>query len=53
LGKVDDARDTIQQLLKLSAHFTIARAVQAFPTRSTDYRMAMAAAFEQAGLPAG
>jgi hypothetical protein len=52
LGQADEAKDIVQQLLKLSGQFSIARAMQAFPTRSTKYRRAIAAAFEQAGLPA-
>ncbi|MBI5322349.1 MAG: tetratricopeptide repeat protein [Bradyrhizobium sp.] len=53
LGQLDEARDIVQQILKLSSQFSIARAMQAFPTRSKEYSRVIAAAFEQAGLPAG
>jgi adenylate cyclase len=53
LGQIEEARETIQQLLKISRHFTIARAKEAFPTQSNEHRRVVAAALDQAGLPSG
>ena len=53
LGQMDEARETVQQILRLSGQFSIARAMQAFPSRSKEYHRVIAAALEQAGLPAG
>jgi tetratricopeptide (TPR) repeat protein len=50
-GRAEEAKEGAAQILELQPNFTVAGAMQAFPTRSEAYRAQMAAALKEAGIP--
>jgi adenylate cyclase len=52
-GRTDEAREAMQQLLRIAPDFRASHVPAAFPTRNADWHSQLTMAFRAAGLPEG